>query len=53
MVMRKAILRNPKMMMLNARDWKPMFGTREDVSLNLAEVVQRHSEVVILGDPVR
>ena len=39
------------MKMLEARDWEMQFGQRDRQSLNLAQVVQRHPHVVILGDP--
>lgn len=48
---RKVIARNPKMLMLEARNWKEFFGERERNSMSLAEVVQKHSRVVLLGDP--
>ncbi len=49
--MRKAITRHPKMLMLEARSWTRLFGEREINSLSLAEVVQQHPQVVLLGDP--
>ncbi len=48
---RKVIVRHPKMLMLEARNWTRLFGERERGSLNLAEIVQRHPYVVVLGDP--
>lgn len=49
--MRRVIVRRPRMHMLQARSWQQLFGTTEERSLSLAEVVQRHQVVVLLGDP--
>ncbi len=48
---RKVIARRPRMQMLEARNWTSLFGAHEQDLLSLAEVVQRHSHVVLLGDP--
>ncbi len=47
----RAVTRNPYMVMLEARNWEMLFGARDKTTLSLAEVVQRHPYVVILGDP--
>lgn len=50
-LIRKAIVRHPKVLKLTRRDWIRLFGEQEQGSLSLAEVIQRHPYVVILGDP--
>ena len=47
----RAIIRQPRMLLLQARDRPRLFGEREHRSLNLAEVEKRHRYVVVLGDP--
>jgi hypothetical protein len=47
----KVIARHPRMRMLQARSWQQLFGEPEQRILSLAEVVQRHQAVVLLGDP--
>jgi hypothetical protein len=50
-VVSRVIARHPKALKLTARDWETLFSTHEKGPLSLAEVVQRHRHVVILGDP--
>jgi predicted NACHT family NTPase len=47
----KVIARRPRMHMLHARSWQQLFSEPEQRILSLAEVVQRHQTVVLLGDP--
>jgi hypothetical protein len=47
----KALILQPKMQMLYSREWEPQFTVRRGEKINLAEVVQRHPCVVLLGDP--
>ena len=49
--MRKVVARRPRTQMLEARDWASLFGIRAQNLLSLAEVVQKHPHVVLLGDP--
>ncbi len=49
--MHTAIIRKPRMDLLQARDRPRLFGEREHRLLNLAEVEKRHRFVVVLGDP--
>lgn len=49
--LRRVISQHPRMQMLIARNWQAHFATRQNEKLNLAEVVQRHACVVLLGDP--
>ena len=48
---RKVIANRPTMLMLEARNWKRLFRERQQTLLSLAEVVQLHPHVVLLGDP--
>ncbi len=50
-LVRRAIARHPKVLKLTARDWVRHFSGPFQGLLSLAEVVQRHPHVVILGDP--
>ncbi len=50
-VVSRAITQRPKMQMHNTRDWERILTTAAPQSINLAEVVQRHPVVVLLGDP--
>jgi hypothetical protein len=47
----RAIIRQPRMLLLQARDRSRIFGEREHRLLSLAEVEKRHRYVVVLGDP--
>jgi len=47
----RAIIRQPRMLLLQMRDRPRLFGEREHTLLSLAEVEKRHRFVVVLGDP--